>query len=181
MSKGWIVVLSFSVGAATGYFAAKKMLADHYAQLAQEEIDSVKERFREQNKTEPEKSKAEKETVAEKEFQTYNKYAKIYDHTLYSNASVSARQSKPRVISPDEFGEIPEYEKVSLTYYADRVLTDEDNKPMDETDIEMAVGADSLTHFGEYEPDSVYVRNDTLKVDYEILLDEQKYSETLKN
>ena len=38
------------------------------------------------------------------------------------------------------------------------------------------VGMESLTHFGEYEDDSVFVRNDRLKCDYEILMDERTYS-----
>ena len=83
------------------------------------------------------------------------------------------------MISPDEFGELPEYDKVSLTYYSDKVLTDENMKPMSTDDIERTVGSESLKHFGEYEDDSVFVRNDLLKVDYEILLDENRYSDLL--
>ena len=44
-----------------------------------------------------------------------------------------------------------------------------------EDEIEECVGLDSLTHFGEYEEDSVFVRNDNLKIDYEILRDEDDY------
>ena len=39
------------------------------------------------------------------------------------------------------------------------------------------VGLDSLTHFGEYEDDSVFVRNDVMKCDYEILLDHRNYKD----
>ena len=41
----------------------------------------------------------------------------------------------------------------------------------------MMVGLDSLTHFGQYEDDSVYVRNDERMTDYEILLDIRGYWE----
>ena len=44
-------------------------------------------------------------------------------------------------------------------------------------DIEETVGIDSLTHFGEYEDDSVFVRNDERKCDYEILLDDRDYED----
>ncbi len=44
-------------------------------------------------------------------------------------------------------------------------------------DIEETVGIDSLTHFGEYEDDSVFVRNDERKCDYEILLDHRDYED----
>ena len=50
---------------------------------------------------------------------------------------------------------------------------DEDDSPI--VDIEYLVGEDSLDHFGEYEDDSVFVRNDDLKTDFEILLDEASY------
>ena len=176
MNKGLTAVLAFSAGAVIGYFTANSILKEKYAQMAQEEIDSVKERFREQNKPEPEKKEPVKVTLQKEEFQKYMDYAKNLGYTQEANSS---RQTQPRVIPPDEFGEIPEYDKVSLTYYADKVLVDENEKPMDETDIEMAIGSDSLHHFGEYEPDSVYVRNDAVKVDYEILMDERKYSEVL--
>lgn len=68
------------------------------------------------------------------------------------------------------------YERISLTYYADGVLADEDNEPVD--DIEEIVG-DGLEHFGEYEEDSVFVRNDAKKCDYEILRDLRTFAEVV--
>ena len=85
---------------------------------------------------------------------------------------------KPYVISPEEFGEFEEYEKISLTYYADKVLADENDEEVD--DVDEIVGEESLNHFGEYEDDSVFVRNDRLKCDYEILLDQRNYSDVAK-
>ena len=82
---------------------------------------------------------------------------------------------RPYVIQPSDFGEFDDYEKISLTYTADGVLLDDMNEIVD--DIEETVGEDSLEHFGEYEDDSVYVRNDAKKCDYEILLDQRNYQE----
>ena len=48
-------------------------------------------------------------------------------------------------------------------------------------DVENTIGIDSLNHFGEYEEDSVFVRNDIKKCDYEILLDESNYTGVIKN
>lgn len=79
------------------------------------------------------------------------------------------------IIRPDEFGEYDDYDTISLTYYADHILTDEDDEIVE--DIEDKIGFDALNHFGEYEEDSVFVRNDRIKCDYEILLDQRKYSE----
>ena len=85
---------------------------------------------------------------------------------------------KPYVISPEEFGEFEDYERISLSYYADQVLADEDDEKVDDADN--VVGLESLTHFGEFEDDSVFVRNDRLKCDYEILLDQRTYSDVMK-
>lgn len=177
MNKGFIAILSFAAGAAAGYFTAKKILEDHYAQLAQEEIDSVKERIRSWGKDIEEKNPPEKKTVkVELDRDTYVHYARDLG---YTEEPEPAKLIKPHVISPDEFGELPEYDKISLTYYADGVVARDNYKVMSDDEIEETIGRESLTHFGEYEDDSVFVRNDDLKADYEILLDEKKYSEYL--
>jgi hypothetical protein len=46
-------------------------------------------------------------------------------------------------------------------------------------DLEGSVGIDSLTTFGEYEDDSVFVRNSRLRCDYEILLDQRNFEDVI--
>ena len=84
----------------------------------------------------------------------------------------------PYVIKPEEFGEMYGYETVSLSYYEDKVLTDEYDNVIE--DVGSTVGLESLDHFGEYEDDSVFVRNDKRKCDYEILLEPRKFSDVVK-
>ena len=81
----------------------------------------------------------------------------------------------PYVISPDEFDDNDDYEVVSLVYYSDGVLADEYDNVIE--DVEGMVGEDSLNHFGEYGDDSVFVRNDERKTDYEILLDSRNFAD----
>ena len=83
----------------------------------------------------------------------------------------------PYVISPDEFGELEDYTKISLTYFADGVLADECGEIVD--DVEEIIG-DGLDHFGEYEDDSVFVRSDAKRCDYEILKDLRDFSDFKK-
>lgn len=83
----------------------------------------------------------------------------------------------PYIISPDEFGELEDYTKVSLTYFADGVLADECGEIVD--DVEEIIG-DGLDHFGEYEDDSVFVRSDAKRCDYEILKDLRDFSDFKK-
>lgn len=78
----------------------------------------------------------------------------------------------PYVITPDEY-DYSEYEPTTLNYYSDGVLTDIYDNKID--DIDEMVGLESLEHFGEYEDDTVYVRDDSKKVDYEILRNSEEY------
>lgn len=54
------------------------------------------------------------------------------------------------------------------------MLADECGEEVD--DVEEIVG-DGLEHFGEYEEDSVFVRNDAKRCDYEILKDLRNFSD----
>lgn len=177
--------LMFLLGAAVGSVVTWKYVKNKYEQIAQEEIDSVKEVFL---KREPDA------TVEIKEADVRNKkeekpgvmeYAARLQKEGYVNyAGMNSVEEetetveKPYVISPEEFGEFDEYEKISLTYYADQTLADENDELVD--DVENIIGFESLTHFGEYEDDSVFVRNDRLKCDYEILMDSRLYSDVVK-
>ena len=167
-----------------------------YELIAQEEIDSVKaayatrediekagksfvEGFRDGLKVAEDRTRKDEGDV------DFKKYASIIQKEGYTDYSRSVEEKKgeafvekPYVISPEEFGEFEEYEKISLTYYADEVLADENDEEVD--DVDEIVGEESLNHFGEYEDDSVFVRNDRLKCDYEILLDQRNYSDVAK-
>ena len=84
------------------------------------------------------------------------------------------------MISPDEYGDQEGYDEISLTYYSDGTVADDSDRAMADAEIEETIGKDSLTHFGEYEDDSVFVRNDRLKADYEILMDQRTYADVLR-
>lgn len=86
---------------------------------------------------------------------------------------------KPYVIPPEDFGEKDDYSTESLVYFKDGVLADDMDHRIE--DVEAMVGVESLNHFGEYEDDSVFVRNDRLKIDFEILLDERVYADVPKH
>ena len=81
----------------------------------------------------------------------------------------------PFVIDPSEFGENPEYDTETLTYFADGVLVDDVDDEIEEPDI--VVGLENLKVFEEFGATSVYVRNDIYKTDYEIIRDDWNYSD----
>lgn len=71
-------------------------------------------------------------------------------------------------ISPDEFDEDDEHDKVSITWYVSQhILADDDEHQMSP---EFVGGADNLKDFSN---DGVkYIRNENNKIDYEIVLDD---------
>lgn len=81
----------------------------------------------------------------------------------------------PYVISPDDFASLDDWKTVSLTYYADDILEDEKYNIINNRNE--LIGHKALTTFGEYEEDSVFVRNERLKTDFEILKDYRTYDE----
>ena len=108
-------------------------------------------------------------------------YNKIVNGTGYTNYSDIKKEEdendveKPYVIPPEEYDEMDDYEAVELTYYACGTLTDECNNIIE--DVDEIVGNDFSEHFGEYEDDSVYIRNDRLQCDYAILRDNRHFSD----
>lgn len=174
MNNKLVGILSFAVGGAVGFVAANKLMKDKYEQLVQDEIDSVKAAFRKEHPL-PEKKERPKPT--EKERKAYSEYtAKLG----YTEEKKPAPVQEPHIISPEEFGDQDEYDEISLTYYADGTVTDDNDRAMSEDEVEETIGKESLTHFGEYEDDSIFVRNDRLKADYEVLMDQRSYADVLR-
>lgn len=164
--------IAFSVGAAVGSIVAWKLLEKNYKRIADEEIDSVKEVFdrKLQRKVDEEIEKRKQEICDD----VIHKFGYAGDEKIKKeDGRDMAEDTNVYVIPPESFGEIG-YRTESLTYYADKVLTNENDEVI--TNIDELIGKNSLETFGEYEDDSVFVRNDKLKVDFEILLDMRAYN-----
>lgn len=185
--------IMFILGAAVGSIVTWRYVEKKYEQIAQDEIDSVKEVFSKREidfaeETEDVDARTKADNAKEKpsvvEYaarlreQGYRNYSDIGTEDEEEMKKESMTIDKPYVIAPEEFGEFDDYEKISLTYYADQILADDNDELVD--DVEDVVGFDSLNSFGEYEDDSVFVRNDRLKCDYEILLDQRKFTSIRK-
>lgn len=179
-------ILIFTAGAAIGSAVTWKLVKTKYEQIAQEEINSVREAlgYEDVQDEEPEISHIEKKP----DIQELVTKLKENEYTDYSETAPIEKKkegdsmSKPRVIPPEEFDEIDSYGTVSLTCYADKVVTINNVEQNCEElleDVDGTIGLDSLNHFGEFEEDSVFVRNDELRCDFEILYDPRRYSDTI--
>lgn len=186
MKQKILYLVMFAAGATIGSAVSWQLAKNKYKQIADEEIQSVKDAFsKKENDVNTKLSTAnamlKKNMInndlnsthkdAYKDILTTNKY--LYSEN--TNAKKEVPKTGPYVISPDEFGELDDYETISLTYYSDKVLADDMDQVID--DYMVCVGNDFMNHFGEYEDDSVFIRNDVRKCDYEILYDLRPYSE----
>ena len=169
--------LIFTVGAAVGSAVTWKVLKTKYEQIANDEIASVKETYASKHKKDESEEESDddyEEIIDEDEIKNL---AEIISQNGYNEEESIKEGLKnmvkgPYVISPDEYDE-NDYETETLYYYPDGVLTDTYDNIIE--DVERTVGKESLEHFGEYEEDSVFVRNDDLETDYEILLHPDNY------
>lgn len=175
------------VGTVSSYFVTKARLQKKFenlndAQFKEQEAYILKKYGIEQEKAVEKKKpveaehKEEEHISAEKTVSSFDKYFstdafKNREKVNYSNAVEDPTEyfvdESIRVISPRELND-SDYETITLKYYDDDILTDDRDEIIeDPTGI---VGDDFKKHFGEYEDDCVYVRNDNLDIDYEILL-----------
>lgn len=191
MNYKFINTIMFAAGAVSGSAVTWFVLKSKYEQRIQEEIETVKEAFIGMNsaqrqtdeETEDEEEEAsegyhqvnwdELEDLDEDELEEYADLTNMYSNEKGRAEKVEVQN--PYVIEPMEFGEADGYKTVSLTYYADGILEDDKHKIV--TDIEELIGKGSLDTFGDYEDDSVFVRNPRLRTDFEILKDYNTYEE----
>lgn len=175
MNKGTIV--AFVIGAAAGSLVTWKILKDKYEKIYRDEIDEVKERL---SKRDRERRKAKDPAYSKDEQEEYSELTGKYSSEAIAVDKGGKEKKKSMIettiLNPDEFGENDDYELLTYTYYADGVLTDEFDEPLNDEETEDTVGTEFVDHFGEYEDDTVYVRNDQRRTDYEILRDNREYS-----
>ena len=205
MNQKIVNVLIFAVGAAIGSAATWKFVKDKYEKIAQEEIESVKKVFSDRfNSSDEETSSEESDEemseedhvsdcrkicweeledldpseLEEEEYQAdlieYEDIANTYKEGGADNMPTSEPR-EPYVIEPIEFGELDDYKTFELTYYEDGILEDEDYDIV--KNPEEILGPYALGSFGEYEDDSVFVRNERLRADFQILKDYRTYDE----
>lgn len=192
--------LAFLTGGVIGGASVWYVVKERYAELSEQDIASAKNAFHAREKALMDRIAALEERLSgedDKEAETpqtvlaanknqekgeITEYAQrvqaAKNYTKYSQTVVPKPEphtvEAPYVISPDEFGELNGYAQISLTYFDDGILADEKGVIVD--DPEEIVG-DALDHFGEYEEDSVFVRSDPKRCDYEILRDLRSYAE----
>ena len=200
--KGLLIFAAgLAVGAVAGAVIVKnKVLADAKAEIEEvreyyrksrgvKVVEEVKEKVEEtidriQDLIEEHVEEVEKKEYELKDIQIKDEPKTEKEHTNYSQITKmymskdeyqTPMYDDPFVIDPSEFGENPEYDTETLTYFADGVLVDDVDDVIEEPDI--VVGLENLKVFEEFGATTVYVRNDIYKTDYEIIRDDWNYSD----
>ena len=187
--------LYFAFGVAVGAGASWYFWKEYHRKRSDEEIQSVKEAFAPKKAEEEKNEKKEPQMTAEQIAYGKERQSKLQDYrALIRESGYQTRTSpkdlleddpdeqapgdgvtKPYVIKPEEFDTLDDYDAVCYTYYADGVLVDEDEDPLEIPEIAMSIGLDFASHFGDYDEDSVHIRNDLRHIDYEIIRDLRRY------
>ena len=177
--KGFFI---FAAGVVAGAVAGAYLVKDKVMADAKQEIEEVREYYKSKKESKKEETVEEQpveEVKEEKEYEeivvnsgyvNYNKPEQITQHSVL--------EDEPYSIDPEEFGDKEEegWDTMTLTYFADGVLTDDTDEIVEQPDV--VVGLDNLKIFEEF-PDAtcVYVRNETWRTDFEILRDDWKWSD----
>lgn len=188
----------FGAGVIAGAFVAARAVKEKYQQEAEEEIAEMREYYRELKKESTKVETAEDDTKEESKEESKEDFKPIEElaeaeeiikdrgyinYTHYNDTDIKENNKEEQVdeneiyiIDPEEYGgENGEYDTATLTYFKDGVLTDE----VDEIVAYNIIGGEeNLQPFKDY-PDcnAVYVRDDNIMVDYEILRDPYQYDE----
>jgi hypothetical protein len=184
------------VGFGVGYFVAEQRLKTKYSKLASEEINKVREHYYaktvaaepkpsineviEKTDIPPRPTKPPVVVEEAKPVVVNNVFDESTDREWsYAEELTRREPGVPYIIHIDEFRvNEPEHTQVSYTYYEqDDVLCDSHFMKVD--DMDEAIGLGNLGHWGHgsNDPNVVYVRNEKLNLDFEVVRDRGLYAE----
>lgn len=198
MNSKLLNAIMFAAGAAIGSVVTWKVLEKKYEKREQEAVDSVKEVFAKKkdsgiingiNIYNPDNPYVDPLTENIEDPLPISKKPSLahYANMLRSEGYMIEPDEpededdgdEPILISGEEFGQKEGYELESLYYWADGVVTDLMEEPID--DPEGLLGRDFAKALMESEDTSVYVRNHDMETDYEVLLRLGKFSDRGEN
>lgn len=199
--------LGVALGFGVGYFALNKRVEKKRWKEAEEEVARMREHYRKlrialegevqrrrpleelvveqgytQRYTEEEQEaidKANEDNPPEKEVTNV-----FVESQEWNYSAEIAQRSKdiPYIIHYDEFRENElEHEQSTITYYEeDDVLADERDIPVNDMDELIGLGNLGRWGHGSNDPNIVYIRNERLEIDMEVIRDQRSYSEVVQ-
>lgn len=179
-------VIAFVAGAVIGSVVTYKVTKDKYEQVIEGLEDRLNRKFDDMVFTSVDEGVELSEEMQESKVldemrEVYNSIAQNAGYTGEQPVETEKKEEsmvpEPYIITPEEFEEgLDGYRQESLNYYACGTLTDDRDDIIDFRE-DIIGNINPAEHFGEHEADSVFVRNDVTKCDYEILRDTRTYEE----
>ena len=185
-------ILTFITGLAIGAGVTYVIQKNRYEEMIQDEIDKLREHMKEK---EPKcgAPTPKKEDIPDDEIvvdecdhnaerlrreKEYDEELKKHNYTSSDDSEVESTTA-PYVVTPEDFASRSGFDVISLNYYDDDIIANDDNEDMDEENIKWTLGMSTeeiQEQFGIYEDDSVYIRNEIIKTDFEILRQNENYT-----
>ena len=181
--------LAFAIGAAAGSATTYFLLKKKYESDVENEVREVREYYR-KSENEPipetevpvsttyEKSSLDSERHARAQRniekpppEDYTRYYEPQDvvvHEPEESPVQTIEYRDPYPISPNEFAEDPSYSEIHLCLHPNGVMTDEETGE-EVDDLIGLIGTECEHYIGEYEVNTVRVRNERLSTDIEIV------------
>lgn len=178
--------LIFVAGVVLGSASATLIVKNKYETLAQNEIEDIRNYYKDKIKEPDKKEEIQAESVDKEEKTDDDSYKDIINNYkgdivgekpfIQKDDQIIDPYDLPYIISCEEYGEEETYDTMTLTYFADGVLVDDVDDLVDNPDY--VVGLENLKVFEEFDGcSSIYVRNDLWKMDFEIIKDDWNWSD----
>lgn len=174
--------IGFLFGALSGYFVARRVYEK--TNRLGEEVESLKaardilvksaKHLGDAQQSNDAQSSCHTETFSKK------KECELYEQKVaaFYGESSDSKEKRIRVLSDDELYDYPDFNEVTLTYYRDGVIADDDDAVF--KDAEKYIGTDALEHFDGGKESVIYVLNSENETVYEILWSYMSYKEILE-
>lgn len=213
MNRSIIYVGVFVAGGGSGFLVARQLLVKKYTDIAESEIDSMREMFERQRREllnipddsskivdawgkdvtiDPDESNfrhlpsvSVRSSIDDNKYEqakkNYNILAKVEeeptpDELVEAVIQEVIDQSKPYLIDDVQYAEeCDHFAKLSLVYYLDGVLCDENEEMLD--DVVHTIGQPAYDLLNNH-PVNMWIRNELMSVDYEIIVLHQDYGES---
>lgn len=162
------------VGFAAGFGLATYLTKTKYEDMANEEIQAMRDYVKKKTGDESEEVESKKAQV-EKHKEDMKKFEE--KRINYAQASEKGKEvefmndvdaTKPYRIPEEDFVvDDEDFEKVSLEYYTESELLYEGEEVV--SNVEETVGQDCLNLLHGFEGDTIYIRNEKYQIDYEVI------------
>lgn len=172
--------IGFLFGALSGYLVTR-MVYEKQTDQTEESLKAARDILVESAKHLGDAQQSDdSQSLCHTETFSKKKECELYEQKVaaFYGESSDSKEKRIRVLSDDELYDYPDFNEITLTYYQDGVIADDDDVVFE--DSERYIGTDSLKHFDEGKESVIYVLNSENETVYEILWSNRSYKDILE-